>query len=90
MIPQVEKDPDARKDYGRDWAPWLGQDELITAHTVTAPAGITIDTHAHSDTTVTCFLSGGTAGEDYKVTFHMVTNQGRSDDKSLIVKVREQ
>ena len=94
------KDPDAVLDYKWDWkaltngsglSDWLASGEIISSHTVTVPAGITKDSSSQTDanTSVTAWLSGGTAGTDYTVTCQIVTNAGRTDDRSILVQVLE-
>lgn len=78
------KDPDAVLDYEFDWSAWLGADTIAT-HTVTAPAGLTVDSTEATTTTVTMWLSGGTDGASYAVTCHIVTAAGREDDRTATI-----
>jgi hypothetical protein len=34
------------------------------------------------------WVSGGTDGEDYPVTCHITTTGGRTDDRTMVIKVR--
>ena len=96
------KDPDAVLDYKFDWAAstngsgdtdWLDttNGETIASHTITADTGITVDSSSITDTntSVTVWLSSGTAGTDYTVTCQIVTSASRTDDRSITVKVYE-
>ncbi len=93
----VDKDPTAELDYGLDWSDWLGTSETITTSTWTVPTGITVSTdsnHAEdpnvpggTDTKV--WLTGGTAGTSYLVVNTIVTNQYRTDQRTICVKVRD-
>ena len=85
------KDPDAVLDWKFDWSRWLAAGETITSHTVTPTAGLTVDSSlvTDDDTSVTAWLSGGTAGTRYTVTCHIVTSAGRADDRTIYVYVRE-
>jgi hypothetical protein len=85
------KDPGAVLDWCFDWSGWLATGETITSHTVTAATGLTVDSSlaTDDDTSVTAWLSGGTAGARYTVTCHIVTSAGRADDRLIIVDVRE-
>lgn len=85
------KDPDAVLDWKFDWSRWLATSETITSHTVTSTAGLTVDSSlvTDDDTSVTAWLSGGTAGTRYAVTCHIVTSAGRADDRTIYVYVRE-
>ena len=86
---RVLKDPSSVLDYSVDWGRWLGDGETITAHDVTAPAGITLDSDDETDGKVTAWLSGGTAGQSYTVTFGVTTSAGRQDERSITVLVRD-
>lgn len=83
------KDPDAVLDYHLDWARWLDGDSLVSSTWTAEPAGITIDSHGLEGDLATVWLTGGTVGQAYRVTNHIVTAQGRADDRTLIVSVRE-
>jgi len=97
---QFRKDPDSVLDYKFDWkaltnssglSDWLGSGETIASHTITADAGITVDSSALSDTntSVTVWLSGGTDQTTYSVTCQIVTSDSRTDDRTIQIKVRE-
>jgi hypothetical protein len=81
------KDPDAVLDYGWDWSEWLAVGETITSRTVTVTTGITKDSDSASPTAVVAWLSGGTDGEYYEATCHIVTSEGREDDRTLTIPV---
>ena len=82
------KDPDAVKDYSIDWSAWLGSDTISTSEW-TVPSGITKDSDSNTTTVTTIWLSGGTAGTDYELVNRIVTAAGRTEDKTVIVRVRE-
>jgi hypothetical protein len=81
-------DPDAVLDYEFDWSAWLGAD-TITSHTVTAAAGLTVDSTTATATAVTAWLSGGSVGASYAVACHIVTAAGREDDRTVTISVLE-
>ena len=83
------KDPSAVLDYAFDWTGWLAAGETITDHTITADTGITVDSSTESDGKVTVWLSGGTAGINYKVACLITTTAGRTDERTLWIKVVE-
>lgn len=94
------KDPDAVLDFEFDWAAltngtgsadWLESGETISTRTVTEDSGITVDSDAivNSATGVVVWLSGGTAGNSYKVTCHITTSSGREDDRTILVMCME-
>jgi len=83
------KDPSAVLDWMFDWSDWLASGETITDHTITADTGITVDSSAESDGKVTVWLSGGTAGINYKVACLITTTAGRTDERTIWIKVVE-
>lgn len=87
------KDPEAVLDYTFDWNdatdPWLATGETISSYTVTVPTGITKDSDSQADGVVTYWLSGGTAGTNYRVECKIVTSAGRTDERSMWIKVVE-
>jgi len=83
------KDPSAVLDYVFDWTEWLATGETITDHTITADTGITVDSSTESDGKVTVWLSGGTAGINYKVACLITTSAGRTDERTIWIKVVE-
>lgn len=86
---KFRKDPDAVLDYTWDWNRWLQQGESITAHTIIAPSGITLDTSGTDAGLVTAWLRGGTNGQTYAVTCRIETDQGRTDDRSIAIWVKD-
>jgi len=90
---QYLKDPSATLDWVFDWNDtddhWLATGETITDHTITADTGITVDSSTESDGKVTVWLSGGTAGINYKVACLITTSAGRTDERTIWIKVVE-
>jgi len=84
------KDPSAVLDYVFDWKEeWLATGETIADHTITADTGITVDSSTEDDGKVTVWLSGGTAGINYKVACLITTTAGRTDERTIWIKVVE-
>lgn len=83
------KDPDAVLDFAIDWSTWLASSETVSTSTVTVSSGLIKDSDSESGGVVTVWLSGGTAGQAYAVTSQIVTNQGRTDDRTIQVRVCE-
>lgn len=81
------KDPSAVLDWMFDWSDWLASGETISDHTVTVDSGITKDTSTEDAGKVTVWLSGGTAGENYKVACLIETSAGRKDERTIWIKV---
>ena len=90
---QFVKDPDAVLDYVFDWrdasTPWLATSETIVDHIITADTGITVGSSTEDAGKVTVWLSGGTAGINYKVACLITTSAGRTDERTIWITVRE-
>ncbi len=84
-----KKDPDAVLDWVWDWNEWLDEGETIASSTFIASVGITIDSESNTTKTATVWLSGGTAGQVYQVTNRITTSSGRTDDRSITIRVAE-
>jgi hypothetical protein len=82
------KDPDAVLDYVWDWIDWLADGEHISTSTFSATSGVTLNTPTHTTTNATVWVSGGTAGVQYTVTNRIITDGGRTDDRSITINVR--
>lgn len=83
------KDPDAVLDYQIDWSSWLATGETIATSTWTVSTGITKDSDSNDTTSATIWLSGGTAGTSYTCTNQIVTNQSRTEERTIRIDVRE-
>lgn len=83
------KDPDAILDYPIDWSAWLEDDTIATSEWVAHDDGITIDNDTNTATVTVVWLSGGTVGERYRLTNHIVTAAGREDDRTISVRIRD-
>ena len=94
------KDPNAVLDYKFDWkaetngsgdSDWLDSGETISSKVVTVDDGITKQSDALTDTntSVTVWLSGGTAGVDYEIACKIVTSDSRTDERTIKIQVRD-
>lgn len=81
------KDPSAVLDYVFDWSDWLATGEVISSHVITVDTGLTKDSDSEASGIVTVWLSGGTAGENYKVACLITTSAGRTDERTIWIKV---
>ena len=86
---QYTKDPSAILDWAFDWTDWLAAAETITDHTITADTGITVGSSTKDTGVVTVWLSGGTAGINYKVACKITTSAGRTDERTIWIRVVE-
>lgn len=83
------KDPNAVLDYAISWVNWLGASETISSSTWVIDSGITKDSDSSDSTTATVWLSGGEVGATYTVTNRIVTNQNRTNDRSLLITIQD-
>ena len=88
VVATWSKDPDAVLDYILDWSRWLALDEEITGLTVVADPGITVDSSSFTTAITTVWLSGGTDGSNYRITYRITTDQGRADDRTIVIRAR--
>jgi hypothetical protein len=91
-VMQVTKDPAADLDYVIDWPAWLG-DGTIESSSWSAPADSGLSVHDDSvDSTGkrrTVWLRGGNpSSAPCRVTNRITTAAGRTDERSLQVKIQ--
>lgn len=86
MADEYPKDPGAVLDWVFDWTRWLQEGETITSSTFSATPGITITDEDMQATYTTVWLSGG-AQKVYSVSNRIVTNQNRTDKRTITIKV---
>lgn len=95
--PWGPKDPDAIRDYGVDWTDDAPEGETVVTSTWllddvswTGVAGVTnVSTSIDSDGLGTIVrISGGTAGDRYEVTNHVVFSDGQEDDWTETLKIK--
>jgi hypothetical protein len=93
-----DKDPSAVLDFQFDWrcytnqgefSDWLGATETIASYTITAQTGIVKDSDDEDSGAVTVWLSGGTAGSSYTVACRIVTSLGRTDERTMLINVKD-
>jgi hypothetical protein len=82
------KDPDAVVDYAFDWSEWLDAGETISSYTITVN-GVTLDSDSQTTTTVTAWLSGGTANTLATLACEIVTSDSRTDERTANIKIRD-
>lgn len=83
------QDPQAVLDWTVDWTDWLVTGDTISTHSVTVQTGLTEDSSSDTDTAVTAWISGGTVGSSYTVVFHITTVDGRQDERTLTLTIRD-
>ena len=83
----IEKDPDKVCDWPFDWTDWLAGD-TITSRVVTVETGLTLDSSVLATPLVTVWLSGGTPGQTYDVACKITTGGGRTEERTVRVKIK--
>lgn len=83
------KDPHSVVDYRVDWSRWLPAGDTILVSDWTIPTGIAMETETNTDTSTTIWLSGGTAGAAYLLINRITTAGGRTQDKTITIRVKE-
>ncbi|MEY2882601.1 MAG: hypothetical protein RL490_325 [Pseudomonadota bacterium] len=87
------KDPAATIDYAVDWsAGYLAGQALAAADWLVAPVeagGITLAASRFEPGRAVATLVGGIAGRVYRITNRVTFSDGRSDDRTLVVRVEE-
>lgn len=99
QIASFTKDPDARLDYQIDWAAALQDadgnqiDFIVGSVWEVDDPDLVIEgapfAPSFTATTTLVWLSGGVAGANYQLTNRITTDDGRIDDRSIRIKVRE-
>ena len=89
MIATFVKDTSAALDYTVDWRKWLYESDSIESVQWTVPDGLIQENTSNDSTKCTIWLSGGTAGSDYRVRCRITTALGRVDARSFLVRVVE-
>ncbi len=84
------QDPAAIKDYTFDWSEWLGTDTIAT-HIVTVDTGLTLESDSLTADlqSIVVWLSGGTSGQVYDVSCQITTAAGRTDKRSVKIRIAE-
>lgn len=86
MIAQATKDAVDVRDYTFDWSSILGDDTISSSDWV-ADTGLTIDSDTNTTTSTTVWISGGTTNQAYRVYNTVVTTDGRTYKRFMIVLV---
>ena len=89
------KDPQAKLDYSFDWREWLGADTisafllLVDPVTATGMTVATVPPQVQVGGIVTFWLQGGVEGDAYNVTCRVSTAAGRTDDRTMKIKIKQ-
>ena len=83
------KDPSAILDYQIDWSIWLGANDTLQTVTWEISSGLVKDSESNTSTTATIWLSGGTLNQFYTITCSIITAQGRYDQRSFVLRIKD-
>lgn len=89
----IPKDTEAVLTYSLDWTDWLSNGEtisssLFTVETITGDGdALTKDTQSSTDYVTTIKVSGGTAGNIYKIYNTITTSGGLTERRYFRIKV---
>lgn len=96
MHREVYHDPQARLDYRWDWGEpdarghtWLGGDAIATAAVTSPDAALVITDVTHDGSSVVAWVAGGTVGTTAPLTCHITTAAGRTDDRTMWLRIRQ-
>ena len=82
------KSPFEILDYYMDWTKDLQSNETIANSDWTVDDGVTVTQESWDDTKAVIWVTGGEKGRNYTLLNQIVTNQGRSMEKSNPLRVR--
>jgi hypothetical protein len=88
------KDPEAVLDYAIDWgAQYLGDGDLLASSDWSVspdePDGVAIVGGSFDDRISTVQAGGGIAGRIYRLANRVVTQSGRTDERSIMLRVEK-
>lgn len=93
IIGTYRKQPADERDIPVSFARYLEDlgdgDTIASATAVPDDVSLTVDTITHTDTVVSQWVRGGTAGRTYKVTVTATTVAGRVKEAEFRVRVKE-
>lgn len=94
--PTIDKDPSAVLDYTFDWSAYLASPvdtissaPLSVVFSVDTTSGVYISLQSNTATTATVWISGGTVGASALVTCMIKTAGGRTDERVIVLKIRQ-
>lgn len=89
--PTIIKDPQAVLDYAQDWAAWLqAAGDTLASATVDAEASLVTQGPPTIDAgTISVMVGGGTPGKTHRLTFTVVTAGGRTDQRSVYLRIKD-
>jgi hypothetical protein len=90
MLAAYAKDPAAVLDYYIDWTAWLAGDTILTSTWTVTGGDVTLGVPIDLGAIQGIWINAGTVGTHALVTNHIVTVEGRADDRSIALVLKEQ
>ena len=88
MATSFKKDPDATLDYTVDWTEWLSAiADTITSSVWIADPSLVVVSNYFAGGKATAFISGGVLETSVVITNRITTVGGRTDDRSITLKI---
>jgi hypothetical protein len=88
-VKRYVKSVTASRPYTIDWSRYLATGDTISTAVFTVPDGLTKGTEGHTTTTAWVQLSGGVAGQEYRVSCRITTTPGAwTDERTILIEVR--
>lgn len=87
--PTIIKDPNSVLDYSIDLTDWLAQVSDTIATIDVSGSGVTVESSSTAGSLIVAWISGGTIGQTASVTFRFTTTSGRTDERTIYLKIRE-
>lgn len=83
------KDPTVKKDYGLDWTAWLDGDTLNGSDWGVTVGTVTLSNPSNDAQHTQVWVEGGTSGERVVLTNRITTAGGRTDERSILIPIRD-
>lgn len=85
------QDPQSRLDYKVKWTRWLAAvgDTIAASTWTSADAALVVENSTFTNTETIVWVRGGVAGATYLITNRIVTSQGRTDERTLKIKIKD-
>lgn len=88
--PTIKKDPNAVLDYSLDWSKYLAPlADTLTSAVFTSDNGTVVESSTYTSSSARAVVSGGTVGSTATLTCRITTVGGRTDDRSVYLKIVE-
>jgi hypothetical protein len=89
LVRSFVKDPSAVLDYYMDWTAWLAGDTIVDSVWTATGGTVTLRDTAITGTFTSVWVEGGVAGELVDLLNHIITTEGREDERTLRLKVHD-